>query len=76
MTTEDITRQILALPMEQRFEIVQAVWHSIDGRDATEEATEAEIVAEALRRDAEMDADPSVKRTYEEVRQAMRRPLE
>lgn len=76
MTTEELTRQVLALPMEQRFEIVEAVWQSVDNRDVADDATEAEIVAEALRRDAEMDADPSVMRTYEQVREAMRRALE
>jgi putative addiction module component (TIGR02574 family) len=75
MTTEELKQQILALPVEERFDVVAAVWHSIDDRDVVDDATEAEIVAEALRRNAEMDADPSVKRTYEEVREAMRRPL-
>jgi putative addiction module component (TIGR02574 family) len=75
MTTEVLKQQVLALPMQDRVEIVEAVWQTIEDRHPCDDLTESEIVAEALRRDAAMDADPSVKRTYEEVREAMRRPL-
>jgi putative addiction module component (TIGR02574 family) len=72
-TFEELKRQVLELPIPERIELAMTLWDSIpeDVRFADDEAT----IAEAHRRAAEMEADPSIGRTHEEVLEAMRRPL-
>jgi putative addiction module component (TIGR02574 family) len=49
---DSLTSQALALPVEQRFELAQRLWQSVEGQLDEDE----ELFAEIARRDAEMDA--------------------
>jgi putative addiction module component (TIGR02574 family) len=51
-TLDTLTNQILALPAEQRLELVQRIWRSVE--EHIDE--DAELFAEIDRREAEVDA--------------------
>lgn len=57
-TLDMLTQQALALPADQRYELVQRVWSSIEDQYIEDE----ELFAEIERRDAEIEA--GVVRTY------------
>jgi len=62
---------ILALPVEQKFALSEAIWASIEGdlQPPAEELTD-ELRATLDRRLAELRADPSIGIPWEEVRAA------
>jgi putative addiction module component (TIGR02574 family) len=58
-----VTQQALALPAEQRYELVQRVWSSIEDQYEVDE----ELLAEIERRDAEMESGATRTYTHAEV---------
>lgn len=73
MTAITLANQALALPIGERVEFAQMLWASIDGQLADVDAAEA--LAEAKRRDAALDANPSIAQTHDEVMLLARRSL-
>jgi putative addiction module component (TIGR02574 family) len=51
-TLDALTSQILALPAEQRLELAQRIWQSVEGQIDEDD----ELFAEIERREAEVDA--------------------
>jgi putative addiction module component (TIGR02574 family) len=47
-----LTAQVLALPLDQRFELANRLWASVEGQIDEDE----ELFAEIARRDAEMES--------------------
>jgi putative addiction module component (TIGR02574 family) len=73
MTATALMREALALPIQERVALTQALWASIDDQWADADVSEA--VAEARRRDAEMDESPSSRLSHDEVMRSARRAL-
>ena len=73
MTTQDITAQLMALPLAERVDLALALWESIgEGFPA---GADREAIAQAARRDAEMDSGLVTPFSHEEVMQAERRAI-
>jgi putative addiction module component (TIGR02574 family) len=65
MTTEELTRQALALQPAMRLELARTLLQSVDEDEMNLKADEQAMIAEAHRRAAEMAANPSIGRTHE-----------
>jgi putative addiction module component (TIGR02574 family) len=74
-TFEELTRRALALSIPERIELAMTLWDSIPEAEHVMFADDEATIAEAHRRAAEMEADPSIGRTHEEVFGALRRSL-
>ena len=74
MSTEQLTAEALALPMEERVSLAQTLWESINAGLA--EAEEASAIVEAIRRNDELSSGAVTARSHEEVMDAARRALE
>ena len=77
MSREQLTQEVMALPLAERVSLAQDLWQSIE--DASLSATrdeERETLAEAQRRDAELSSGAAVGRTHEQVMETMRRAIE
>lgn len=77
MLSEQLTRQLLELPLPERVALAQALWQSIDeesGSDATDE--EREALDQARKREAELSTGFAAGRTHQQVMEAARRILE
>ncbi len=72
MSIAQIKELALALPPEERVGLAEILWESVLPEFHPETA-EADFVAELLRRDQEMTADPSSCFTHEEVMAHARR---
>lgn len=73
MSTDQITTAALALPLEERVQLAQALWVSIDeGLVAT---NEADAVRESIRRAEELDRGVVRGTTHEEAMRDLRRSL-
>jgi putative addiction module component (TIGR02574 family) len=70
-TLDSLTNQALALPVEQRYELVQRLWESMEGQLDEDE----ELFAEIARRDAEMDIQSAQTYSHEEVMREARKAL-
>jgi putative addiction module component (TIGR02574 family) len=75
--SEDLTRQLVALPLQERVDLAQALWQSIDDQLAAEspDTVEAEAIAVALKRDAALDSGHVVGLSHEQVMEAVRQAL-
>jgi putative addiction module component (TIGR02574 family) len=70
MITQQLTTEVMALPLSERVMLAQELWQSIDaGLSNTDEQM---AVRDAIRRDQELSAGTVVGRTHEEVMQAAR----
>lgn len=69
MSIDELEREILLLPDDQRAGLASRILDSLPAVLSEDD----EGVAEAMRRDAEMDRDPNVSMTFEEFRAAMGR---
>jgi putative addiction module component (TIGR02574 family) len=77
MSTEELTEQLLALPLPDRVALAEALWQSIDAGHVTDPAEEERnAVEQARHRDAELSSGAAVGRTHEQVMEAARRVLE
>jgi putative addiction module component (TIGR02574 family) len=66
-----LASQVLALPPEQRAELAQRLWDSVEGQLEEDEA----FIAELERRSAEMDAGTVPTYSHEEVMRAARKAI-
>lgn len=66
-----LASQVLALPPEQRVELAQRLWNSVENQLDEDEA----FVAELERRSAEMEAGTVKTYSHEEVMQAARKAI-
>lgn len=73
MATRTLTEQVMALPLEERIGLAEALWQSIG--EALAAGGEREAIEQAARRDAEMTSGAIVGRTHEEVMEAARRAI-
>ena len=74
MSTEQLIADAMALPLEERVSLAQALWESIDAGLA--DTDERAAVNEAIQRDEELSSGKVTGRTHEEVMQTARRALE
>jgi putative addiction module component (TIGR02574 family) len=74
MTTEQLIANAMALPLEERVSLAQALWESIDA--GLPDADERAAVNEVIHRDEELSSGRVTGRTHEEVMEAARRALE
>jgi hypothetical protein len=76
MSSEQLTQQLMTMPLSERVELAQALWQSIDEglRPGTMDE-EREAVEQANRRDAELASGEVVGRSHQEVMEAARRVL-
>ena len=73
MSTQQLTAEVMALPLSERVALAQTLWQSIDA--GLTDADEREAVREAARRDQELTSGTVAARTHEEVMQAARRAI-
>jgi hypothetical protein len=73
MSTEQLTAEVMALPMKKRASLAQALWQSL-GADLPE-GSEAQAIREALRRDRELTTNKVKGRTHGEVMKAAKQAL-
>jgi len=74
MGTTELVEQLLALPIAERVEVAQALWHSIDEGLSSEQHPDG-VIDTASRRDAELTSGAVASRSHEEVMQAARRAI-
>lgn len=70
-TLDSITAQALALPPDERYELAQRLWVSVERQIDDDE----ELFAEIARRDAEMEAGNVATYSHEEILRDIRRAL-
>jgi putative addiction module component (TIGR02574 family) len=77
MSREQLTQEVMALPLAERVSLAQDLWQSIEGicLSATPDE-ERETLTEAQRRDAALSSGAAVGRTHEQVMETMRRAIE
>jgi putative addiction module component (TIGR02574 family) len=73
MTTQLLIEKAMALPLEERIGLAEALWQSIS--EGLPAGDEREAIEQAARRDAELTSGTAAGRTHEEVMQAARRAL-
>jgi putative addiction module component (TIGR02574 family) len=77
MSTKELTREAMALPLAERVALAQSLWQSIDGPAAGSVETETKwAVEESARRDAEMTSGKVTGRSHEDVMRAARKAIE
>jgi putative addiction module component (TIGR02574 family) len=75
MSIAQIKELALALPVEQRVDLAQLLWSSLDNHPPDVSLDEEAFRQELQRRDDEMSSDPSACLTHEEVMTEARRQL-
>ncbi len=73
MSNQQLTAEVMALPLSERVSLAQELWQSIDAGLA--ESDERGALNEAMRRDQELSSGVVVGRTHEEVMEAARRAI-
>ena len=73
MSTQQLTAEVMALPLSERVQLAQELWQSIDS--GLVDTDEREAVRDAIRRDQELSSGAVVGRTHDEVMQAARRAI-
>ena len=77
MSTKELTREAMALPLAERVALAQSLWQSIEGpSSASVEAETKWAVEESARRDSELSSGKVSGRTHEEVMRAARKVIE
>ena len=77
MSREQLTQEVLAMPLAERVSLAQDLWQSIeDSSLSTARDQEQEALAESERRDAELSSGAVAGRTHEQVMETMRRAME
>ena len=77
MSKEQLTQEVMALPLAQRVSLAQDLWQCIeDSSLSTARDEEREALAEAQRRDAELSSGSVAGRTHGQVMETMRRATE
>jgi hypothetical protein len=76
MQIEQLTREVMSLPVAERVGLAQALWQSIDRELAEKNPdNEAATIKVAAKRDAELTSGKASRRSHEQVMQAARRAL-
>jgi len=78
MSTNELAREAMALPLAERVALAQTLWQSIEGPTAAGSVAD-EVnwsVEEASRRDAELSSGKVAGRTHAQVMQAARKAIE
>lgn len=76
MSNEELTRKALALPLSDRIDLAQALWHSIEELAADEDnPEERKALEQARKRDRELASGAVEGRTHQQVMEAARRAL-
>lgn len=73
MSTEELAAEVIALPLDERVSLAQALWQSIDAN--LPEVDDQDAVREAVRRDAELESGAVIGRTHTEVMRAARKAI-
>ena len=73
MSAQQLTAEAMALPLAERASLAQALWESIE--DGLVETEERAAVADALRRDAELESGAATGSAHEEVMAAARKAI-
>jgi hypothetical protein len=73
MSTQQLTREAIDLPLWERVSLAQRLWESIER--GMVDAEEQSVIAEAVRRDNELTSGAAVGREHGEVMQAARQRL-
>ena len=73
MTTQALMEQALALPLDERVGLAEALWQNIS--EGLPVGDQREAIQQAVQRDAELTSGKTVGRTHEEVMQAARRAI-
>jgi hypothetical protein len=68
MSSEQLTREAIDLPLRERVSLAQRLWESIE--QGVVDAEERQVVAEAVRRDEELTSGVAVGREHGEVMQS------
>ena len=68
MSTEQLTREAIDLPLPDRVSLAQRLWESIE--QGIVDAGEQSVIAEAVRRDNELTSCDAVGREHGEVMQS------
>jgi putative addiction module component (TIGR02574 family) len=69
---DSLTNQCLALPLDQRLELTQRLWQSLEGQFDEDE----ELFAEIERRDAEIESGAVKPIPYDKAMQQIRESLQ
>lgn len=72
---QQLTEQVMALPLAERVDLAEALWQSIGEGLQAHAGGEREAIEQAARRDAELTSGAASGRTHEEVMQAARRAI-
>lgn len=75
MSIAQLKELALALPVEQRVDLAQVLWSSLDNHPPDVSVDEEAFKQELLRRDQEMSSDPSSCFSHEEVMAEARRRI-
>lgn len=76
MSTKELTREAMALPLAERVALAQSLWQSIEGQPKGQITDEVNwALNEADRRDAELSSGQAVGRTHEQVMRAARKAI-
>jgi putative addiction module component (TIGR02574 family) len=77
MSSKEILREAMALPLGERVALAQTLWQSIEGQPSGNVSEEvAWAVAEADRRDGQLSSGQASGRTHEQVMRAARNAIE
>jgi putative addiction module component (TIGR02574 family) len=77
MSTKELIREAMALPLAERVALAQSLWQSIEGQPKGKVTDEVNwAVNEADRRDTELSSGQVVGRTHEQVMRAARKAIE
>ena len=73
MSREQIIRAALELPLNERVDLAEQLWQSIE--ETLPAVVEREAIETARRRDAELDSGAVAGRTHDQVMESIRRAL-
>lgn len=73
MSTKQLTREAIDLPLRERVSLAQRLWESVE--QGVVDAEERQVVAEAVQRDEELISGAAVGRAHGEIMQAARQRL-
>ena len=77
MSREQLTQEVMALPVAERVSLAQDLWQSIGDTSLSSTPDEdREALAEAHRRDAELSSGEVAGRTHQQVMETLRRAIE
>ena len=77
MSTKEIVREAMAMPLAERVALAQGLWQSIESQQVGQVTDEVIwAVQESERRDAELSTGQASGRTHEQVMRAARKAIE